>query len=90
MTWAFVFLAIASNIPNAGLQNFFSQLNESFGFTAQESLLYDTAAGAVAFVSCMTWGIMTYRFGNRILFGTVGMSVAFLGIILIVALPLSN
>ena len=90
LTWAFVFLALASDIPNGGLTNFFSQLIESFGFTAQESLLYGTPAGAVEFVAIVTWGIVTYRFGNRILFAIVGMSVALLGSILIVALPLSN
>ena len=90
LTWAFVFLAVACDIPNGGLTNFFSQLIESFGFTAEQSLLYGTPAGAVEFVALITWGVVTYRFGNRILCGIAGLGVALLGIIMIVALPLSN
>ena len=40
ITWAFGFLIIVSDIPNGGLTNFFSLLIESFGFTANQSLLY--------------------------------------------------
>ena len=90
MTWAFVFLALVSDIPNGGLTNFFSLLIESFGFSANQSLLHGAPAGAVEFVALVTWGYITQRFGNRLLWGVVGMTIATLGSILIVALPLSN
>lgn len=90
LTWAFVFLALTCDIPNGGLTNFFSQLIESFDFTAQQSLLYGTPAGAVEFFALVIWGVVTHRFGNRILCGIAGLVVALLGIIMIVALPSSN
>ena len=90
LTWAFAFLALTLDITNGGLSNFFSQLIESFGFTAQQSLLYGTPAGAVEFVALIAWGVAIHRFGNRILCGIAGLGVALLGSILIVALPLSN
>ena len=90
LTWAFVLLAILSDIPNGGLTNFFSQLIEAFGFTAQQSLLYGTPAGAIEVVALILWGALTQRFGNRILWGMLGEVVALIGMVLIVALPLSN
>ena len=87
MTWAFVFFAIVQNIPNGGLTNFFSLLIESFGFTAQKSLLYGTPGGAIEFVALLLWGYTTGRIGNRLILGLVGLLVALLGAILVVALP---
>ena len=87
MTWAFVFFAVVTNIPNGGLTNFFSLLIESFGFTARESLLYGTPGGAVEFVAMIGWGYLTTRMGNRIALGTVGLLIGLLGAILVVALP---
>ncbi|KAI4289458.1 MAG: hypothetical protein L6R35_001273 [Caloplaca aegaea] len=40
LTWAFAFYALAADIPNGGIANFFSQLIISFGYTPEESLLY--------------------------------------------------
>ena len=90
ITWAFVFLIIVSDIPNGGLTNFFSLLIESFGFTANQSLLYGTPAGAVEVIALLGWGFITQRFGNRILWCIFNMVIALLGSILIVALPRSN
>ena len=89
ITWAFVFQALVSDIPNGGISNFFSLLVESFGFTAQQSLLYGTPAGAVEVVALIGWGLCTQRYGNRILWAIVGVSFGLLGAILIVALPTS-
>ena len=88
MTWAVAFFAVAANVPNGGLNNFFSQLIVSFGFTPQQSLLYGCPAGAVAIVAILSWGFLSQRLGYRILWGTGAMAIATLGAILIVALPL--
>ena len=90
ITWAFVFFALVADIPNGGISNFFSQLIVSFGYTPAQSLLYGTPGGAVEVVSLIACGYLGDRFRNRILFGTSGLIVSTLGMILIVALPLSN
>ena len=90
LTWAFVFFALVSDIPNGGLTNFFSQLIEFFGFTPQESLLYGMPGGVVEIVVLVSWGLITQRWGNRLLWSIAGLGLALLGGILIVALPLSN
>lgn len=90
MTWAFSFYAITANIPNGGISNFFSQLIVSFGYTPEESLLYGTPAGAVEVVFLIVCGYLGDRFGNRVLISCSGMIVAIIGMLLIVALPLSN
>lgn len=51
LTWAFAFYALTADIPNGGISNFFSQLIVSFGYTAEESLLYGTPGGAVEVVA---------------------------------------
>ncbi|KZF21427.1 MFS transporter [Xylona heveae TC161] len=90
LTWAFAFFAIASDIPNGGLTNFFSQLIESFGYTPEQSLLYGTPSGAMEVISLILCGYLGDRFGQRILVSTIGLIVSIIGMILIVALPLSN
>lgn len=90
LTWLIGFYAIAANIPNGGLTNFFAQLVVSFGFTPQESLLYGCPAGAVAIVSILAWEFLSRHLSYRILWGTFAMIVATLGAILIVALPLHH
>ncbi|KAK5456384.1 Allantoate permease [Exophiala xenobiotica] len=90
LTWAFVFYALTADIPNGGISNFFSQLIVSFGYTAEESLLYGTPGGAVEVVSLMFCGWLGDRLGQRILVSMGGLTVALLGMILIVALPLNN
>lgn len=87
LTWAFVFYALVANIPNGGISNFFSQLIVSFGYTPAESLLYGTPGGAVEVVALIASGIIGDRIGRRLLVSMVGLSVALLGVILIVALP---
>lgn len=90
LTWALAFYALASDIPNGGISNFFSQLIVSFGYSADQSLLYGTPGGAVEIVALVLCGYLGDRFGHRILIGTSGVMLGMLGMILIVALPLSN
>lgn len=90
LTWAFMFYALTADIPNGGISNFFSQLIVSFGYTPDQSLLYGTPGGAVEVVFLIACGYLGDRFSNRILFGCSGLVVSMLGMILIVALPLSN
>ncbi|KAL8735285.1 MAG: hypothetical protein Q9181_002860 [Wetmoreana brouardii] len=90
MTWAFAFYALTADIPNGGISNFFSQLIVSFGYTAEESLLYGTPAGAVEVVTLLVCGFLGDRYRNRLLISMSGLVVAILGMVLVVALPLSN
>lgn len=62
----------------------------SFGYTAEESLLYGTPGGAVEVVSLMFCGWLGDKLGQRILVSMSGLTIALLGMILIVALPLDN
>lgn len=62
----------------------------SFGYTADQSLLYGTPGGAVEVVSLIAAGWAGDRFGNRILIGTTGLLLSIMGMLLIVCLPLSN
>ncbi|KAL9012317.1 MAG: hypothetical protein Q9173_002912 [Seirophora scorigena] len=90
LTWAFAFYALTADIPNGGITNFFSQLIVSFGYTAEESLLYGTPGGAVEVVSLILCGYLGDRYSNRLLISSLGLLLAILGMVLIVALPLSN
>ena len=90
MTWAFAFYACTADIPNGGISNFFSQLIVSFGYTNEQSLLYGTPGGAVEVIALGVCGYLGDRYRNRILIGSSGLVIAILGMILIVALPLSN
>ncbi|KAK6366454.1 Allantoate permease [Lithohypha guttulata] len=90
LTWAFVFYALVADIPNGGLSNFFSQLIVSFGYTAEESLLYGTPGGAVEVVALIFSGWLGDKIGRRLLVSIGGMALALIGMILIVALPLQN
>lgn len=89
-TWAFVLFALFWDIPNGGVSNFFSQLIVSFGFTPTESLLYGCPAGAIAAVAILVSGYLGDRLKQRILISSIGLWISILGMILIVALPLSN
>lgn len=88
LTWVFFIFAVAADITNGGLTNFSSQLIVSFGFTAEQSLLYGTPAGAVEVIVVVTWGLMSQRWGNRVLFSIGGPVISLVGIILVVAAPL--
>ncbi|KAL8872518.1 MAG: hypothetical protein Q9174_001862 [Haloplaca sp. 1 TL-2023] len=90
LTWAFAFYALAADIPNGGITNFFSQLIVSFGYTPEESLLYGTPGGVVEVVTLIVCGYLGDRYGNRLLISSSGLVIAILGMVLIVALPLSN
>jgi ACS family allantoate permease-like MFS transporter len=73
-----------------GLSNFFSQLIVGFGYTPEESLLYGTPGGAVEVVFLIACGWAGDKYGYRILISMIGLCTAMLGMILIVALPLSS
>ena len=90
LTWAFAFYALAADIPNGGISNFFNQLIVSFGYTEEESLLYGTPGGAVEVFALIICGYLGDRYGNRILISTAGLAISILSMLLIVALPLSN
>jgi hypothetical protein len=62
----------------------------SFGYTAEQSLLYGTPGGAVEVVALVVSGYLGDRYKNRILISMVGLTTALIGMILIVALPLTN
>jgi len=62
----------------------------SFGYTADQSLLYGAPGGAVEVISLIVAGYFGDRFGRRLYFGMAGMVVAIIGMLLIVCLPLSN
>lgn len=90
LTWAFAFYACAADIPNGGITNFFSQLIVSFGYTSEQSLLYGTPGGAVEVVTLIACGYLGDRLGHRILISSCGLVLSIIGMVLIVALPLSN
>ena len=90
LTWTFVFYAVTSSIPNGGLTNFFNQLIVSFGYTDEQSLLYGAPGGAVEVVALIATGYFGDRYGQRLLISTLGMVTAFVGMLLIIVLPLSN
>ncbi|KAJ6008237.1 hypothetical protein N7540_012213 [Penicillium herquei] len=90
LTWALFLYGILSDIPNGGLTNFFSQLIESFGYTSQQSLLYGIPGGVVVLIACFSNGWAGDRYQNRTLIACIPMAVALIGIILIVALPVSQ
>ena len=90
LTWAFVFYAAAADVPNGGISNYFSQLIVAFGYTPEESLLYGTPGGAVEVVFLIVCGCLGDRLRQRILVSLTGVLTAMLGMILIIALPLSN
>ena len=90
ITWAFVFFAVVSDIPNGGLSNFFSLLIVSFGFTPEQSLLYGTPAGGIQLVALISWGFITQRYGHRLYLAAGAMATGMIGAIVLVTLPAGN
>ncbi|KAK3671796.1 Allantoate permease [Recurvomyces mirabilis] len=90
ITWAFVAYALIADIPNGGISNFFSQLITSFGYTAEQSLLYGTPGGAVEVITLIAFGYLGDRYSNRIAFASIGLVLSIIGMALIVGLPLEN
>ncbi|CAK7199044.1 Allantoate permease [Sporothrix eucalyptigena] len=86
VVWAFVFYSLVANIPNGGISNFFSQLIVSFGYTNEQSLLLGTPGGAVEVVALIACGYLGDRFRNRILISISGMSLSFIGMLLVTVL----
>ena len=79
MTWGIVFYALVADIPNGGITNFFSQLVVSFGYTAEQSLLYATPGGAVEVITLVLGGYLGDRYGNRLLVSTFGLVCGIIG-----------
>ncbi len=73
-----------------GISNYFSQLIVSFGYSAEQSLLYGTPGGAVEVIAILACGFAGDYFGYRVLISMTGLCTAILGMTLIVALPLHN
>ncbi|GES66199.1 MFS allantoate transporter [Aspergillus terreus] len=90
MTWAFFFYALIADIPNGGITNFFNQLITSFGYTAEQSLLYGVPGGAVEVIALVLNGIVGRYTSQRLLCSTGGLIASIIGMVLIVALPLDN
>lgn len=90
MTWAFFFYALIADIPNGGITNFFNQLITSFGFTKEESLVLGVPGGAVEVVALVLNGYLGAKTNQRVLCSLGGLVAAFVGMVLIVALPTSN
>ncbi|KAE8353049.1 major facilitator superfamily domain-containing protein [Aspergillus coremiiformis] len=90
MTWAFFLFALIADIPNGGITNFFNQLITSFGYTSQQSLLYSTPGGAVEVVTLILNGYAGQYTNQRLLCSAGGLVISIIGMVLIVALPLSN
>lgn len=88
--WAFAFYALVADIPNGGLTNFFSQLIVSFGFTAEQSLLYGTPGGAVEVITLVVGGYLGDKLGSRLMVSSFGLVCGIVGMALIVGLPLEN
>ncbi|KAJ5207275.1 Major facilitator superfamily domain general substrate transporter [Penicillium cf. griseofulvum] len=90
MTWAFFFYALIADIPNGGITNFFNQLIASFGYTDQESLILGIPGGAVEIIALLLNGYVGQITGQRVLASLGGLVASIVGMLLIVALPLSN
>lgn len=74
-------------------QPFFSQLSPqitSFGFTKEESLVLGVPGGAVEVVALILNGYLGAKTNQRVLCSLGGLVAAFVGMVLIVALPTSN
>ena len=90
MVWAISFYALVGDIPNGGITNFFSQLITSFGYTAEQSLLYGTPGGAVEVVTLVVGGYLGDKLQNRLIVSSFGLICGIVGMALIVGLPLAN
>ncbi|KAJ5234623.1 transporter [Penicillium citrinum] len=90
MTWAFFFYALVADIPNGGISNFFNQLITSFGYTEEQSLLLGVPGGAVEVVALILNGYIGHITNQRVLCSLGGLVAAFVGMVLIVALPVEN
>ncbi|KAF2436073.1 putative MFS allantoate transporter [Tothia fuscella] len=90
VAWAFCFYALVADIPNGGISNFFSLLIKSFGYTPTQFLLYGIPGGAVEIVALIASGILGDKLKNRILVSCIGLIIAMIGMIMIIAIPSSH
>ncbi|KAH7144141.1 major facilitator superfamily domain-containing protein [Dactylonectria estremocensis] len=87
LSWAFVAYSFIAMIPNGGLTGFFSPLIKSFGYTAEQALLYGAPGGAVQIVTLVLSGYLGDRFQNRLLLSSPGLLIAIVGMSLMAFLP---
>lgn len=87
LAWAFVAYSLMAMIPNGGLTGFFSPLIKSFGYTAEEALLYGSPGGAFQIVTLLVSGFLGDRLRNRLSVSSAGLLIAILGMSLIAFLP---
>ncbi|KAF3994086.1 hypothetical protein FT663_00106 [Candidozyma haemuli var. vulneris] len=87
-TWLYFAIGIACNIPNGGLTNFSSiLLNESFGYSVEQSLLVQVLFGAVEVVGCSLFAYC-YRFYQvRLFWANAANVVVTLGLCLVAFAP---
>lgn len=79
-TWIYMFWGITASIPNGGLGSFSSiLLNESLGYTKQESLLMGLPSGAIQIASGIITGYAATRSGKRIIVGVVCCTITLCG-----------
>ncbi|KAI9927618.1 hypothetical protein MW887_003239 [Aspergillus wentii] len=91
MTWAFFLYALIADIPNGGITNFFNQLQiTSFGYTEEQSLLYGVPGGVVEVIALLINGYVGQITNQRVLSSCGGLIASIVGMVLIVALPLTN
>lgn len=62
----------------------------NFGYTPEQSLLYGIPGGAVEVVALIASGFLGDWLGRRLMCSMGGLVTAMVGMILIIALPLSN
>ncbi|GMM27582.1 hypothetical protein DAMA08_002980 [Martiniozyma asiatica (nom. inval.)] len=75
-TWIYFFLALATDIPNGSLTNFGTiLLNDTFGYSASESLLMNMPTGAVEFVGCIAFAYCARFVKHRLVVSFLAMLI---------------
>lgn len=62
----------------------------SFGYTEEQSLIYGVPAGAIEVISLLGSGFLGQYTNQQLLCSTGGLIASIIGMVLVVALPLSN
>ncbi|CAH6719770.1 allantoate permease [[Candida] jaroonii] len=83
-SWIIFASTFVGSIPNGGLTNFGSILmNETFGYSVQQSLLLQTIGGAVEFVGLIFIASFSVYIKSRFLWAFVGQCIAVTGMFLL-------
>ncbi|CAH6722936.1 allantoate permease [[Candida] jaroonii] len=83
-SWIIFASTFVGNIPNGGITNFGSILmNETFGYTVQQSLLLQTIGGAVEFVGLIVIASFSMYYKSRFFWATVGQCLAVTGMFML-------